>query len=558
MKKNFSIKAKIAILLAVTSLVMITAILGAARIVTQKNVEQICENYLYDACISASNTLYESFWGDLERTDMTVRLQFILNNVGIEGVRSSEAILVDTDGTILYSNNPNVIGTKMGANPVVEKVLEKVNAGTIMTADVESCEIDGVEKYIAFMCTVNNWVLYVQADKAEVLQPIDNMNAFCSAVGAVVLAVSLVVGLVMTNIITKPIKSMTEIINSISNLDLRADRKIPSTNDEIGQMGRAVELMRENLSNIVSDINSVAVNLVEDSKVLYDISEKVSAASSDNSATTEELAAGMEETTASTDVINQNIIEVRNSITNVVNKINDGTLLAGKTMETAGNINSRTQQSNENTMTIYKEIKVLSGEAFEKSKAVEKVQELSFVIQEIAEQTNLLSLNASIEAARAGEAGRGFAVVANEVGNLALQSSNTAGMIAEIVKQVNESVQDLLSCLSKCLDFLEKDVQTDYQTFMDSSSEFSEETKSIVDFMADANAEVHLLKDTVGTIADAMEAINITMNESSMGVVDIASKTGDVEGLTKELYIKTQNCKEFASRLNDITERFQR
>ena len=95
-------------------------------------------------------------------------------------------------------------------------------------------------------------------------------------------------------------------------------------------------------------------------------------------------------------------------------------------MDTAGQINVRTQKSNENTMKIYDEIKELSEEAFEKSKAVSKVQELSAVIQEIAEQTNLLSLNATIEAARAGEAGKGFAVVANEVGNLAVQSSETA------------------------------------------------------------------------------------------------------------------------------------
>ena len=63
-------------------------------------------------------------------------------------------------------------------------------------------------------------------------------------------------------------------------------------------------------------------------------------------------------------------------------------------MDTAGQINVRTQKSNENTMKIYDEIKELSEEAFEKSKAVSKVQELSAVIQEIAEQTNLLSLNA--------------------------------------------------------------------------------------------------------------------------------------------------------------------
>lgn len=557
-KKLLSIKGKIAMLLTVTSVIMIVSILLAARIVTSKNVEQICESYLYDACISASNTLYESFWGDLERTDMTVRLQFILNSVGIDGVRSSEAILVDKDGTMLYNNDSKLIGQKMDNNPVVQKVLDKVNAGTIATADVESCEVNGVEKYVAYMCTVNNWVLYVQADKDEVLQPIDTMNMYCTIVGLVVLGLSIVLGFIMTGIITKPIKNMTHIINDISNLDLRSNVKIPVTRDEIGEMGRAVEVMRENLSNIVSDINEVSVMLVDDSNALYDISEKVSTASADNSATTEELAAGMEETSASTDVISTNITDVRTNIMNVVKKINDGTKLAGEVMDKADDISSRTRSSNENTMNMYKDIKAVSEIAIDKAKTVSKIHELSASIQEISEQTNLLSLNASIEAARAGDAGKGFAVVAGEVGKLAVETSDTAGKISQIVDHVNESVKTLTECLQKCLDFLGEDVQMDYSSFIDSSTRFGDETKVIVDFMAEANSEVNALKETVDVIADSMEAINATVSESSIGVVDIASKTGDVENLAHEIYEKTQNCKDSANKLNNIAERFKR
>ncbi len=557
-KKLLSIKGKIAMLLTVTSVIMIVSILLAARIVTSKNVEQICESYLYDACISASDTLYESFWGDLERTDMTVRLQFILNSVGIDGVRSSEAILVDKDGTMLYNNDSKLIGQKMDNNPVVQKVLDKVNAGTIATADVESCEVNGVEKYVAYMCTVNNWVLYVQADKDEVLQPIDTMNMYCTIVGLVVLGLSIVLGFIMTGIITKPIKNMTHIINDISNLDLRSNVKIPVTRDEIGEMGRAVEVMRENLSNIVSDINEVSVMLVDDSNALYDISEKVSTASADNSATTEELAAGMEETSASTDVISTNITDVRTNIMNVVKKINDGTKLAGEVMDKADDISSRTRSSNENTMNMYKDIKAVSEIAIDKAKTVSKIHELSASIQEISEQTNLLSLNASIEAARAGDAGKGFAVVAGEVGKLAVETSDTAGKISQIVDHVNESVKTLTECLQKCLDFLGEDVQMDYSSFIDSSTRFGDETKVIVDFMAEANSEVNALKETVDVIADSMEAINATVSESSIGVVDIASKTGDVENLAHEIYEKTQNCKDSANKLNNIAERFKR
>ena len=261
---------------ASTSIILIVAILAVSYIVNRKNIINLCESYLYDTCISASDTLYESFYGDSKRNDMSVRLEYILNNVGIDTMESSRGYLVDTDGTYLYHENSELVGTKMTDNPVIEEVLTTLrDEGHITTADVRTCTINGKKVYIAFICTVNDWVIFVQADASDVMAPVTAINTICIIVGLILLFVALVIGYIMTTIISKPITNLTAFINDISELNMSSSHEFPKSKDEIGKMGHAVQHMQEQLSGIVSELNDIAGILVNDSDTLYTISENV-------------------------------------------------------------------------------------------------------------------------------------------------------------------------------------------------------------------------------------------------------------------------------------------
>ena len=556
-KKGFSIRSKVTMLMASSSVLLIVAILIVSYKINSRNIIALCESYLYDTCISASDTLYESFYGEEDLSGLQVRLAYILNNVGIDTMESSTCYLLDSQGTYLYAKDESLIGTTMTGNAAIQAVVDEFKAsGKVTTADVKEATVNGKAVYCAFICTVNDWILVVQADREDVMEPIVTINVWCIGIGVVLLAFCLIIGLLVTHVITRPISILTTVINDISDLKVSSDNQIPVTRDEIGVMSEAVEVMKEKLSGIVGELNDISGILVEDSNTLAAITEQVNDASSDNSATNEELAASMDTTSNAVETVNDRIQNISHTISSVADEIGNGTSLAQEVVDKTRDIKEVTKKASEETVGIFGSIREASQEAIQRAKEVEKINTLATDIKEIAVRTNLLSLNASIEAARAGEAGRGFAVVAEEISKLANQSTDTSADIMSIAEQVNHSVEVLTDCLVKVLDFMRNNVMSDYDEFIKTSDEYSEATETIEQFMNRANDQINEIRRDISSIADSIAGISNNVSECSVGVNDISVKTCDVVELTVETYEKTKNCKRLAEQLNEITSRF--
>lgn len=555
-----SIRGKIALLIIATSVILIAGILTVSYMVNKKNITELCESYLYDTCVHASDTLYECFYSDSERDNMEVglgRLDYILNTVGINTMASSRVYLVDTQGRFLYHDNADMIGQQIEGNTVIRSVLDTLQTGMITTADVRECTVDGREVYIAFMCTVNDWVIFVQADKSDVMKPVNTISAICAVIGLVLLLAALGISMAVTRMITRPIAALTTVINDISELNMQSDIVIPATHDEVGTMGNAVIHMKEELSGIVSELNDISDKLVTDSDSLYEISEGVKQASTNNSDINRKMAAAMEKTSASMESVTSHVENMNKNAAAVAGHINAGTQLTADARRKSEMIREKTSVSREETLQVYDKIQKTSQEAIVKAQKAAQINELAKAIQNIAYRTNLLSLNASIEAARAGEEGKGFGVVAGEIATLATQSTRTGANIVAIVDDVNSSVETLRECLLDALNFLEHKVMNDYDEFMQSSDEYSGATRSIEEFMDQANEEVMELKRFINEVAGAMSEVNGNIGDCTMGISDIAQKTTDVVGLTAEAFDKTRNGKVSARQLSDITSRFR-
>ena len=549
-----SITAKIMLMVVVVVALSLTACIVIADTKASTTVGNVNENYIMSLTESVANTLDKI----PAEVDFSTQCAAVMQDMSMEGVSSAYGYLVDSDGTMLYHPTADKIG-KSVENEVVKGVVSQLQSGNVPKNAVVTYDFKGTTKYAAYALTSDHKIVVMSADKDEIMEPVSNMVKLMAATMVISLIVCCFVALILTKMITKPIDELTLIITKTANFDFTRNangKKLYSRKDETGFMANEIHIMRKNLREMVASIQDAGQKINENVSELNEVTDTVNQMCSDNSATSQQLAAGMQETAATTVTINENVSQIKGEAENINAMAEEGAKNSETVMDRALRLRTKTVTASNKTMDIYNSVKEKAEKAIEGSKAVEKINELTGTIMEISSQTGLLALNASIEAARAGEAGKGFAVVATEIGSLADQTSQAIANISAIVKEVNEAVGNMSECLEETTEFLEKSVSADYKEFEQVSEQYKDDANVFKSSMEGIKTSMAQLAGAIEQIASALSGINDTVGESSVGVTDIAEKTSGMVEKTSSATDKVKECYQCVDELRDIVTKF--
>lgn len=536
-----SLKFKMVSMLIVATVVTAATLLLIMVPFSERQIKNETKNYMYDIAQSSCSILDTMMSTD----DAALKEHF--QNVGVEGISSSYAYIVSSDGTMLYHPTAEKIG-KSVENAVIKDVVSELKNGQKPENKVVTYDFNGVNKYAAYNISKDqSKIVVISADESEVLQPVNNMMKLAVFALIVVVVIVSAIGAVITEIALRPIIRVSQIVQKMADLDFSENEnteKMKKRKDETGVMTRSVALLREELVDLLEGIQKQSVQLFKTSANLDGDSDETQKMVEQVDRAVGDIATGATSQAQETQNATENVIAMGNMIedTNAeaerlngnAQRMKDSSDQAMQILKELNEINDRTKQSIEE---VYTQTNITN-------ESVQKIKEATVLIASIAEETNLLSLNASIEAARAGEQGKGFAVVASQIQKLAEQSNESASQIDEITNA-------LISDSTKSVETIAQ-----VRDIMNEQSEKMEKTDSM---FRQVNTGVDHAMDSVNTITEKTELLNqsrekiidVVQNLSAIAEENAASSQETSASITQVNTVVT-DISDNASGLKDI------
>ncbi len=359
--------------------------------------------------------------------------------LGIKVAQTGYAYVLRADGTIIVHPNKELtnkvnFNSDPKATPPLKAAVEKMLKGE---KGIAGYTYDGIEKYLAYApITGTAWSIGVTVPSVEARAQLRTFAWTSLLTIGIVLIVAILVILVTAARIAKPLQILEEVANRIAGGDLSVTNIHVNSQDELGRLARAFEIMVDNLRNLVRRIDTSSELVASSAEELTASAHQSSQASIQVAGSIADVSKRMEEQLTVANSTSSVIQQMADNIQQIAANVNQVAAQSAQTMDKAAEGNKSVDKAISQMAHLEETVNSSAGVVANLGERSKEIGETVDTIAGIAGQTNLLALNAAIEAARAGEQGRGFAVVAEEVRKLAEQSQEAAKKIAALISEI--------------------------------------------------------------------------------------------------------------------------
>lgn len=331
------------------------------------------------------------------------------------------------------------------------------------------------------------------------------------AITILAVAVSAMASWLLARMIARRLGNTVDTLNQVASGDLTKEVTVIAQ-DEIGQMGTALNATIRNLNNLIGNVRLLGEQVAASSQQLTASSGESAQATNQVAMTIADVSRGTDlqvsavnESSAIVEQMSAGIHQIAANA-NVVADVSGQAANTARSGETA--VISAVDQMNNIERTVISSAEVVA-KLGERSNEIGQIVD---TISGIAGQTNLLALNAAIEAARAGEQGRGFAVVAEEVRKLAEQSQDAAKQIAGLISEI----------------------QGDTDKAVVAMSEGTREVKVGTDAVAVAGKAFNEIVQLIDQVSGQVRDISAAIQQMAGGSEKIVESVRDIDKISKE------------------------
>ncbi len=466
-----------------------------------------------------------------------------------------------SDGTYYYSSADDTLTDQACSDSLIQSLIENLNDGGYFTNGELVEYSNGSTSYYAtyYLSKSYDFIVVISVEKSDVSAVLTSIMIKVIAAGVIAGIIFMVIAFFAAQISVRPLKQIIVVLNEIAELDLTeksALAVVVKNKGEAGQIAMAVRSMRIALSQIVTDVKNqsailhgasdqLSENVVQTARNVDGVEQAVSEIARGASSQADETEKATSDIVVMGDMIERTSshVEGLNTTANQMRTSNDE---AVQVLQELVSINRKAVDS----------IQVISEQTNTTNASAKKIREATALITEIAEETSLLSLNASIEAARAGEAGRGFAVVATEIQKLAIQSSDSASRIDEIVHQLISDSEQAVATMDEVQEIMA--VQNEN---LERTNQVFEEVRigigASIEGVGEIAGRTSELNSARSGIIDTVQSLTAIAEQNAASTQETTATVVEINEVLQEISSNAANLKDIALVMEENMNKFR-